>query len=392
MMERGTTRAKWLVVLMAIAVFAAACTTGGTATTAPSAAAPSAAASGAAPSEAAPSAAGSYTIGFSNTGGTGNGFREEQNCTAKAEALSSGQVSQITVTTHDTDAAGQLQDLRDLIAKGVNALVFNPSSPDALNPALTEAKAAGIKTVAVDAYVTDPDTYNLYNNQIKYAELGAKWLFDQIGGKGTIYYMRGIAGHPADTDRDTGFKNVLKDYPDIKVLPSADGVATDWAPATATKLINEFIASGQYDSIQGIWTSGIDSEVVDAIKAAKKPFVPIVGTDRGSFTAQLLDATGYPDLKGAAVTNTAAVGGAGVALALKLLKGEAVETDPSATQPNTVLLVPVIADNLTDEGKATLDSWQSVPGLTPTWPLGLEIPGWTTYTPEQAVACKGPGE
>jgi len=392
MMERGTTRAKWLVVLMAIAVFAAACTTGGAATTAPSAAAPSTEASAAAPSEAAPSAAGSYTIGFSNTGGTGNGFREEQNCTAKAEALSSGEVSQITVTTHDTDAAGQLQDLRDLIAKGVDALVFNPSSPDALNPALTEAKAAGIKTVAVDAYVTDPDTYNLYNNQIKYAELGAKWLFDQIGGKGTIYYMRGIAGHPADTDRDTGFKNILKDYPDIKVLPSADGVATDWAPATATKLINEFIASGQYDSIQGIWTSGIDSEVVDAIKAAKKPFVPIVGTDRGSFTAQLLDATGYPDLKGAAVTNTAAVGGAGVALALKLLKGEAVETDPSATQPNTVLLVPVIADNLTDEGKATLDSWQSVPGLTPTWPLGLEIPGWTTYTPEQAVACKGPGE
>jgi len=335
MMERGTTRAKWLVVLMAIAVFAAACTSGGTGTTAPSAAAPSTAASQAAPSEAAPSTAASYTIGFSNTGGTGNGFREEQNCTAKAEALSSGQVSQITVTTHDTDAAGQLQDLRDLIAKGVNALVFNPSSPDALNPALTEAKAAGIKTVAVDAYVTDPDTYNLYNNQIKYAELGAKWLFDQLGGKGTIYYMRGIAGHPADTDRDTGFKNVLKDYPDIKVLPSADGVATDWAPATATKLINEFIASGQYDTIQGIWTSGIDSEVVDAIKAAKKPFVPIVGTDRGSFTAQLLDATGYPDLKGAAVTNTAAVGGAGVALALKLLKGEAVETDPSATQPNT---------------------------------------------------------
>src|SRR4029079_13349861 len=153
MMERGTPRAKWLVVLMAIAVFAAACTTGGAATTAPSAAAPSTEASAAAPSEAAPSAAGSYTIGFSNTGGTGNGFREEQNCTAKAEALSSGEVSQITVTTHDTDAAGQLQDLRDLIAKGVDALVFNPSSPDALNPALTEAKAAGIKTVAVDAYV-----------------------------------------------------------------------------------------------------------------------------------------------------------------------------------------------------------------------------------------------
>jgi ribose transport system substrate-binding protein len=372
-MFKGSIRRGLLVGLAAVALVVSACTSSG-ASGAPSAAAKQ------------------YTIGFSNTGGTGNGFREEQNCTAKAEALSSGKVSKITVITHDTDAAGQLQDLRDLIAKGVQAIVFNPSSPDALNPALTEAKAAGIKTVAVDAYVTDPNTYNLYNNQIKYAELGADWLFKQLGGKGTVYYMRGIAGHPADSDRDIGFKNALKNYPDIKVVPSADGVATGWDPATATKLANEFISSGQYDTIQGIWTSGIDSEVVDAIKASGKPFVPIVGTDRGSFTKQLLDPTGYPGLKGAAVTNTAAVGGAGVALALKLLNGETVQTDPAASQPNTVLLTPVLADNLTDAGKASLTSWQSVKGLTPTWPLGLEIPGWTTYTPEQAVACKGPGE
>ena len=77
--------------------------------------------------------------------------------------------------------------------------MFNPNDPAALNPALDEAKAAGIQTISVDAYVTDPDTYNLYNNQIEYAKLGAKWLFDQLGGEGTVYYMRGLAGHPADT-------------------------------------------------------------------------------------------------------------------------------------------------------------------------------------------------
>jgi ribose transport system substrate-binding protein len=390
----GSKRGRALVAFAAIAVLAAACTSSGS-SAAPSAAAPSAAASAAAPSAAAPSASAAakqYTIGFSNTGGTGNGFREEQNCTAKAQALASGEVSKLTLTTHDTNAAGQLQDLRDLIAKGVDAIVFNPSDPKALNPALAEAKAAGIKTVAVDAYVTDPDTYNLYNNQENYAYLGAKWLFDQLKGTGTVYYMRGIAGHPADTDRDKGFKRALAEYPNIKVVPNAEGVATAWDPATATKLAKEFIASGQYDTIQGIWTSGIDSEVVDAIKGAGKKFVPIVGTDRGSFTKQLLDPTGYPGLQGAAVTNTAAVGGAGVALALKLLKGETIQTDSSATQPNTVLLTPVLADNLTDQGKSTLASWQSVKGLTPTWPLGLEIPNWTTYTPDQAVACKGPGE
>jgi ribose transport system substrate-binding protein len=133
------------------------------------------------------------------------------------------------------------------------------------------------------------------------------------------------------------------------------------------------------------------SQVVDAITQANLEYVPIVGADLGAFVAQLLDTEGFAGLEGSAVTNTAAVGGAGVNLALKLLNEETVETEADAPQPNTVLLDPVLADNTTDEGRATLESWQ-VDGLDPLWPLGLEIEGWTTYTPEQAVACLGPGE
>ncbi len=381
-----------LAALTAVMVIAGACSSG--ATTAPPTAAggtPTAAAGTPTPAASTPAASKTYTIGYSNAAGVGNGFREEQVCTAKAQALVSGAVSKLTVIHRNTDAAGQLSDIRDLIAKGVNAIVFNPNDPSALNPALAEAQAAGIKTVSVDAYVTDTNTYNLYNNQVKYAELGAKWLFDQMGGTGTVYYMRGLAGNPADTDRDTGFHNILKQYPNIKVVPNDEGVATGWDPTTATNLINAFISSGQYDKIQGIWTSGMDSMVVDAIKAAGKPFVPIVGADLGAFVKQLLDPVGYPGLKGVAVTNTAAVGGAGITLALQLLNGQTVATDPSAAHPNTVLLDPVAVDNLTDAGKTTLKSWQ-VTGLDPTWPLGIQIANYTTYTTPQAIACKGPGE
>ena len=390
-MIKGSIRLRSLAGLAVVAVIAAACSSSG-ASTAPStaaSAAPTTASSGAA-SVAPSGAAKTYKVGYSNGDAVGNGFREEQVCTAKAEALSSGAVSDLTVIHRKTDAAGQLSDIRDLIAKNVNAIVFNPNSPDALNPALAEAKAAGIVTVSVDQYVTDPSTYNLYNNQVKYAELGAKWLFDQLGGTGTVYYMRGAAGAGADSDRDVGFKNVLKDYPNIKVVPNADGVATGWDPATTTTLINDFISSGQYDKIQGIWTSGMDSQVVDAIKAANKPYVPIVGADLGAFVKQLLDPVGYPGLKGVAVTNTAAVGGAGVALAIKILNGETPQLAPAPARANTILLDPVAVDNLSDASKETLKSWQ-IPGLDPLWPLGLKIDGYTTYTGAQAVACKGPG-
>jgi len=394
-MIRASMRARWLVGAAAIAILASACTSGGGASPSASEAAPSSAATSAAasPSGSGPAGSaktGSYKIGYSNGGGVGNGFREEQVCTAKAQAKASGQVSDLSVIHRNTDAAGQLADIRSLIAKGVQAIVFNPNDPAALNPALAEAHAAGIKTVSVDAYVTDPNTYNLYNNQVKYAELGAKWLFDQLNGTGTVWYTRGIAGNPADSDRDKGFKNVLKDYPNIKVVPSADGVFTKWDPATATQVTNDFLASGGYDKIQGIWASGMGKQIIDAIKAANKPFVPIADADVGGFVSQMLDSTGFPGLKGAAVTNTAAVGGAGITLALKLLNGETVTTSPGTTQPNTVLLDPVLVDNTTDAGKTQLKAWQSVPGMDPLWPLSLSIAGWTTYDPNTVPSsCKG---
>jgi ribose transport system substrate-binding protein len=370
-MIKGSSHARLLVGLATIALVATACSSSGATT--------------------APNTTGPFSIGYSNGGGVGNGFREEQVCTAKAEgtALGTTKISGITVIHRNTDAAGQLSDLRTLISQKVNAIVFNPNDPDALNPALAEAHAAGIVTVSVDAYVTDPNTWNLYNNQIKYAELGAEWLFKTMGGTGTVWYTRGLAGHPADSDRDIGFNNMLKKYPNIKVA-NPGGTFTGWDPATATQITNDFIASGGYDKVQGIWASGMGTQIDDAIKAANKKFVPIADADIGAFVKQLLDPTGYAGLVGAAVTNTAAVGGAGVSMAYKLLSGAKVDPSAGAGRPNTVLLDPQILDNTTDKGKTDLKAWTTVPGMDPLWPLALSIPNWTDYDPNGVPAsCKG---
>src|SRR3954449_2449558 len=78
-----------------------------------------------APASPSPNTTGPFTIGYSNGGGVGNGFREEQVCTAKAEATALGpsKVAPLTNLIHrNTDAAGQLSDLRTLISQHVNAL------------------------------------------------------------------------------------------------------------------------------------------------------------------------------------------------------------------------------------------------------------------------------
>ena len=56
---------------------------------------------------------GGYTIGISNTV-QGNGWREEMVCAMKAQALVSGKVDSLNIAHRNTDAAGQLEDIRNL--------------------------------------------------------------------------------------------------------------------------------------------------------------------------------------------------------------------------------------------------------------------------------------
>ena len=76
--------------------------------------------------------------------------------------------------------------------------------------------------------------------------------------------------------------------------------------------------------------------------------------------------------------------GAGVALALQILDGK-------MPAEKTVLVDPVVWDNTSDAGKALL-AGAANPDLSPEWPVSVSIPGWTTYTMDQIIACKGPGE
>jgi hypothetical protein len=118
--------------------------------------------------------------------------------------------------------------MESLISQGVDAIIVNPANRTALDDVVAAADEQGILVVPVDQAVTAPAAYNVTNDQVAYAELGARWLFEQLGGSGDVVYMRGFDGHPADADRDEGFQAALADHPDINI---AQEVFTGWDPA-----------------------------------------------------------------------------------------------------------------------------------------------------------------
>ncbi len=158
-----------------------------------------------------------FVIGVSNTL-VGNGWREQMICSIKAEATASGIVDQGVVVHRNGGPTEQIADLEGLISQGVDAIILNPTDREGLNAVIETAISQGIVVVAVDQAVTAEGAYVVTNDQTAYAQLGAEWLFDQMGGSGNVVEMRGIDGVPADTDRHNGFLAALEKYPDINVV------------------------------------------------------------------------------------------------------------------------------------------------------------------------------
>ena len=309
-----------------------------------------------------------FTLGVSNTL-VGNAWREQMICAIKAEALARGNVDEVVLQNRNTDVAGQIADIQTLISQGVDAILVNPADRSALDDVIEEAASQDIPVIASDAPVTAPSAYFVSNNQVEYGEVGARWLFEELGGEGKVAYMRGLDGHPADTDRDTGFDAALADYPNIEIVYEN---WTGWDPSVGAQQALEILSTQELD---GIWTSGIDYTVVEQFDVAGTDYVPIVGADNNEFINQLISIDG---LTGAAVSNPPSVGGVGAAVALDILEGKTVDRE--------TLLTPVVLSD-TSELEAVY-----VPDLTAGWSSYMEIEPFVSYTGDMVVACKGPGE
>jgi ribose transport system substrate-binding protein len=317
-----------------------------------------------------------FVIGVSNTH-IGNSWREEFVCSIKAEALASGLVSKIVLANREAGPSEQIADLRTLISAGVNAIIINPSDAKALNGVIKQAADRGIIVIAADQPVTAPEAYVVTGDQVAYARNGADWLFKQLKGKGSIVEMRGIDGTPGDAERKKGFDEAWKSYPDIKIAATT---FMDWSNEKAAQQMAALIASGkQFD---GVWTSGIDYTVIEAMKSAHRAFVPFVGADNNGYIKQLIDYK-KDGLLGVAVSNSPAIGAAGLVVALDLLQKK--------DRPHRVQVEYPMWDNTTDEGVAKLKALYD-PNVAPTDPIYGPIPGYGDFTAAQEKACKGPGE
>ncbi len=221
------------------------------------------------------------------------------------------------------DATEQANILRDFISQGMDIIMVNPNSPDALNGVIKEAQEEGILVVSFDATVTAPGVVNITLDHYAWNKKNVEFIASTLQ-KGNAVQIYGLEGHPANNERIRATYEVLANYPDIKLIADTSGY---WDQTKAKEVATQIIASGQQiDAVitQDGMAFGILSAFLDANKLPKVMYGD-PGTAFFKEWKKLRDQGA--DFKACTQPNPPGIGGTAFRIALQLYNGKNFKPD-----------------------------------------------------------------
>jgi ribose transport system substrate-binding protein len=259
-------------------------------------------------------------------GDLGNPFFVQIAHGAEAQAKKYNPAVKFTAESSNYDVNNQTNQMDNFVSSGVNLILLNAADSKGIAPAVLRAKAAGITVVAVDVAAEGGVDATVTSNNKQAGELDGKYVADRLKGKGQVVIVNGPPVS-AVTDRVAGFVEVIKQYPDIKIVSQDQnaGGSRDGGLRVMTDLLTAFPKIDAVFAINDPTAIGCD---LAAKQAQRKDFF-IVGVD------------GAPDVV------------------------------PSLKDPDSLIAASAAQDPYTMSGKAVQIGYDIINGKKPEQPLTL---------------------
>ena len=233
--------------------------------------------------------------------------------------------SDVELITVDAErsALKQIEQVESFIAQKVDVIIMNPCEVEASSPAVTKALAANIPIINVNSETTAKPSAFIGSDDVESARIAMKFIAEKLGGKGNVVMMHGYMGQAAQIKREQGAREILKHYPNLKLIAHQTG---EWDRAKAMSLMENWIQS-YGTTINAVFAQN-DEMGMGAVKALTdaglKDKVIVVSIDA---IPDALQAVKKGTLDATVFQNAEQQGAKAIETAIKIAKGEAYEKE-----------------------------------------------------------------
>jgi ribose transport system substrate-binding protein len=212
-----------------------------------------------------------------------NQIKQSVDAEAKAKGV------KLIVADAKGDAATQVDQMQDLMTRGVKAIIYIPAGATAAGVPVKAAKKANIPIVNVDRNAPDApgDTF-IATDSVSAAHTLGDYVGKVTGGKADLAILQGQEGTTPEMDRDKGFTAAMANFPGIKIVAKQPSKAwmQDEGFAIAQDMLQRFpnitaffgradaLALGAAHAVKvanvghKVWIFGFDGDVA-GLKAVK---------------------------------------------------------------------------------------------------------------------------
>lgn len=216
----------------------------------------------------------------------GNSWRRITRFEFEDEAKKCDNITEVIYVDGQNNPQKTISDLQGLVAQGVEAIVVFPDAGPAMLPAIRAAYRDGTSIVAYTASPGGEPGRDYVDfiapNTPSDGENWAKWIAEQLDGKGNVVFLGGTPGNLQSQAELEGIQKVFADYPDIELLGGRP-IDTNWDPAETQRVVSGLLT--QYDNIDGIISDYGGGSVggIRAFLAADRPLPAWVANDANEF-------------------------------------------------------------------------------------------------------------
>jgi len=172
------------------------------------------------------------------------------------------------------DSAKQSNDVDDLIQKGVNVLLINPTDSAAISTVVQSANNLGIPVITLDRSSDKGDVKALVaSDNVKGGKMAAEYIEKLLGKNAKVIELEGVPGASATRERGKGFHEVADQ--DLKVIAKQ---AADFDRTKGLNVMENLLQANP--DVQAVFAHNDEMALgaIEAIKSSGKN-IPVIGFD-----------------------------------------------------------------------------------------------------------------